>query len=256
MELSICTTFAKERSLEEVVALAKQLNISAIEIWSGHIEEFIKRNCCTSKDLKKYINEQQVFCSAIAPYFDFLEVRRMKESILEAEIVVEYAKELDCKVIRTFLGKKPSRSIDGCEWKRCIQSLKYITDGVKGSDICFAIETHNGQPSDTAESILYMLEKTNSPNLKVLFDGFNFYIDSMNMMNEYKKLENEIIHYHIKNYIWKDRIPTALDKGDVDFTELIKKIIGSRSYMSFEYFCADPSNLIIDSMSWIENLKQ
>lgn len=255
MGLSICTTFAKERPLEEVVALARRLNINAIEIWNGHIEEFIRRNCCTLSDLKKYLNKEQILCSAISPYFDFLEKDKMKESILEAEIAVEYAKVLGCKVIRTFLGRKPSRLINSCEWERCIQALRHITEKVKESSICFAIETHNDQPSDTAESMLYVLEKVNSSNLKVLFDGFNFHIDSRDMMEEYKKLKDNIIHYHLKNYIWKDKIPTAADKGDVDFTNIVLEAVNSECYMSFEYFCADPSSLIIDSVKWIEKLK-
>lgn len=256
MELSICTTFAKERTLEEVIALAKQLNINAIEIWNGHIDEFIKRNRCTTSELKRYLDKQRIFCSAISPYFDFSEENKIKESIVEAEIIVEYAKALDCKIIRTFLGRKPSRSINSWEWERCIEALKYITSKVKDSDICFAIETHNEQPSDTSESILYVLEKVNSSNLKVIFDGFNFHIDSKDMMKEYWKLKDNIIHYHLKNYIWKNKIPTALDKGDVDFTYIIREAMKNECYMSFEYFCANPSRLILDSVKWIEKLKE
>lgn len=256
MKLSICTTFAKERRLEEVVALAKKLDINAIEIWNGHIQEFIKRNCCTLKELKLYLDKQQILCSAISPYFDFLGEDKIKESIEEAEAIIEYAKELECKVIRTFLGRKPSRSINTGEWENCIQALKQVTSRVKDSSICFAIETHNDQPSDTAESILYVLEKVNSSNLKVLFDGFNFHIDSRNMMKEYMKLKDNIIHYHLKNYMWKDKIPTALNKGDVDFTYIIKEAINDECYMSFEYFCDDPSSLITDSVKWIEKIKK
>lgn len=124
------------------------------------------------------------------------------------------------------------------------------------SKIFFLLETHNDTPADCKESILGIINEVDNPYLKVLFDGFNFYIDKRDMMEEFKALEEYSVHFHVKSYLWKDNCPEPLHKGDVDFTELFRILKAKRyeGFISFEYFCEDIKTLITDSITWYNSL--
>jgi len=256
MKFSICSTWDKKKTLEEIIELVISLNLDGIEIWDGHIDEYIERNSCSVKDLKKHLDEKGLICSAIAPYFNLLKEDQIKNDIEIAEKCIYYARELDCKIIRTFVGNKPSREVTDKEWTCAIEALKKMTEMTEDSSIDFALETHYNQPTDTVDSILKIIEKTGSTHLKVLFDGFNYFVDGLDMIKAHEKLKKYIVHYHLKNYFWADRVSKPLNKGDVDFAPLVilMKEKTYKGFASFEYFCKDPEVIIKESIDWIKLL--
>lgn len=253
----MCSTWKKDKKIEEIIDYSSKLGLNGIEIWDGHIDDYLKRNKCGIEQLKNLLKSRQLECVAIAPYFNFISEDLSEKSISDAKKSVNYAKELGCQIIRTFLGNKASKDMNNDEWKRCVLSLKIITDYVKNENIYFAMETHNDHPTDTAEAVLEIINQVNSANLKVLFDGFNYLIDGVNMLKAYDNLKTYVVHYHMKNYLWKDRVSMPLNKGDVDFTELFSQIkkAGYKGFISFEYFCDNPDELIKESIQWIESIK-
>ena len=257
MKFSICTTWAKDKSLEEVIETASALKLEGIEIWDGHIDDFLTRREGGLQELKRLLDEKGVACAAIAPYFKLLKKEDAQNSIRTAEKCIMYAKTLGAEVIRTFVGNKPSREVAKEEWECCISALKSMMALVKNENIYFALETHNNQPTDTAEAVLYILEQTGSDKLKVIFDGYNYLSDNINMMDAYEKLKKYIVHYHMKNYLNEGkRSPAALNQGDVDFKALFLDVIQSKysGYVSFEYLRTQPEPFIKESLAWIESL--
>jgi len=254
MRFGICSTWNKKKTIEEIIEFAKGLSLDGIEIWDGHIDEYIYRNGCSVKNLKKLLDEKGLLCSAIAPYFNLLDGEQRKVSIDSAEKCVNYARELDCRIIRTFVGSKPSRDVNDKEWEGVIEALKYMTAMVENSSIDFALETHYNQPTDRVENILNIIEKTKNTHLKVLFDGFNYFVDGFDMLEAYERLKDYIVHYHLKNYFWEDRVCKPLNAGDVDFAPLlgILKENAYKGFISFEYFCKDPEAIIKESLDWIK----
>lgn len=257
MKFSICTTWAKNKPLEELISLAHSLKLDGIEIWDGHIDDYINRNKNGLLGLKLLLDSHNLVCCSISPYFNLIKEDEAKTSLDCAKKCIEYAKALECKVIRTFIGNKPSKDLTEDERIMCIDGLKNMLQLLDSdSNIFFALETHDNHPTDNADFILYLLRQCKSENLKVLFDGFNLFIDKFDIMKEYKKLEKYVIHCHFKNYLWEAKIPTPLNKGDADFSELISKlkINSSNVYVSFEYFCQEQKTLISDSLEWINSL--
>lgn len=256
MKYSICTTFAKSKPIEDIVKIAVGIGLEGIEIWDGHIDDYLIRNPQGIGKLKDLLFENNLKCCCISPYFDFVDETQIEKSLQTAEKCIEYSKALDNKIIRTFLGNKSSANLTQKDESNCIQSLKKILLLAEKSNVCFALETHNDQPTDRAEYIIKILNECNSPYLKVIFDGFNFYVDNINMMQEYDVLREHIVHYHMKNYIWDKRIPVPLNQGDVDFTELIKILKGEnkQDFMSFEYFCENVGDLVQKSLKWIDKV--
>ncbi len=255
MKFSICSTWDKKKTLEEIIEFALSLNFDGIEIWDGHIDEYVERNGCSVKDLKKQLDEKGLICPVIAPYFNLLKEDQIKKDILNAEKCIYYAEALDCKIIRTFVGNKPSREVADGEWKGAIEALRNMTAMVENSSIDFALETHYNQPTDRVETIFGIIERVGSSHLKVLFDGFNFFVDGLDMLEAHEKLKKHIIHYHLKNYFWADRVCKPLNKGEVDFAPLLIQMKENtyKGFASFEYFCKNPEIIIKESLDWIKS---
>jgi len=247
------------RPLEDVVQIACELKLDGIEIWDEHIHDYLRRHNCTITELKRYLDGNHLQCSGIAPYFDFLGNGGIEKNIEIAERAIEYAKQMNCNMIRTFVAWKPSKDLTKKEWKLCVDGLREITNRIKDEKIYFALETHNNQPIDTADNILYLLKEVNSNQLKVLFDGFNYIVDQLDLMDAYKKLEEYIIHYHMKNYRWteEEKIALPLGEGDADFTSIIQNLKKKsyQGFISFEYFDLTPQKLIQKSIEWIERME-
>lgn len=254
MKFSICTTWAKDKKIEDVIEFASNLKLDGIEIWDEHIDDFLKRHNNDMSKLVALLDQSDLKCCAIAPYFDFLLKQNVNQSISCAKKCIKYAKELKCHIIRTFVGDTPSKDIDKEGWLRCILGLKCVTGLADGNNIYFAMETHNNNVTDTPESVKYLLNEVNDSHLKVLFDGFNYTLDGIDLMKSYEELKSETVHYHIKNYIWDKQIGTPLNKGDVDFTELIKILKNEDVFISFEYFCDNLENIISESIKWAKSL--
>ena len=252
MRFSMCTTWGKAQPLEDIISIAASMQLNGVEIWDGHIDDYLRRNKGGMESLKAILLQNKLVCCAVSPYFNFLDKEKYKESIVCAKKCAQYARELKCGIIRTFLGDSPSAGLNEEQKSKCVEGLRSITQMVENDDICFALETHNGQPTDSVDFILFLIDQCKSSHLKVLFDGFNFYADGMDMMQAYDKLEEYTVHYHMKNYLWQQRIPTALQKGDVDYKELFLRLKKNeyRSFISFEYFCKQPQQIIGDSIKW------
>lgn len=258
MKFSMCTTWAKDKMLEEVVETAKSLNLHGIEIWDGHIDEYLVRTGSTLSELKEFLDEKGIKCCAVAPYLKFLNNEEIQSGLKTAEKCVIYARALGAKLIRTFVGNRPSKDLSKEQWEGCVSALKTIVTMVEKEDICFALETHNNQPTDTPEAVLNIIEWTGSEKLKVIFDGYNYIYDKIDMMEAYGKLRDYIVHYHVKNYNNSGkRTPAPLQSGDVNFEHLIKYLIKSEyeDFISFEYLGVQPDQYIKESIGWINELK-
>lgn len=124
MKFSICTTWKKNSKLEDIIGIASQIGMEGIEIWDGHIDEYLSREGNMLEDLHTLLRNHKLKCVAIAPYLNFIEKGKVEESLLCAERCVAYAKGLECDKIRTFLGDRPSAALSQSEWDTCINGLK------------------------------------------------------------------------------------------------------------------------------------
>lgn len=254
MKFSMCSTTKKGMKIEHVIEYASKMGLDGLEIWDGHITEYLDRNKCGVEYLKNLMDLKNLKCVAIAPYFDFLDNISAERSVECALKCVEYAIKLECNIIRTFLGNKASKDLIAEEWNTCISYLKKVMMMAEKHNMFFALETHNNTPIDTKESLLGIINSVNSQYLKVLFDGFNYYIDGLDIIEAFEYIKPYIVLYHMKNYRWKEQICMPLNLGDVDFTTLISTLKKENydGFLSFEFFCDEQDVLIRESIEWIK----
>lgn len=258
MKLSMCSTWGKDKKLEEAVEVAEALGLDGIELWDGHIDGFLARNACSIRDLNRYLQQKKLECAGIAPYFNLLDDGEIALSLKNARKCIQYAHALGCSVIRTFIGRKPSKEVSEAEWRKCIPAMKRMSSMAEEAKLYFAMETHNNMPTDRVDVIAGLLMQTGEDGFKVLFDGYNFTLDHIDMEEAHEKLKKHIVHYHIKNYITREnsKTPAPIQSGDADFTGIIRQLKGEgySGFLSFEYFCPELQPLIQQSIEWIRTI--
>lgn len=251
MKYSMCSTWAKDKTLEEVLCIAKDLKMDGIELWSGHIDGFLEKER-TLDDLADTLKEYGLECVVIAPYLNLIDKNVQAENLSLARKCIAYAEALHCPVVRVFLGDKGSAEVTKDEWMCCFDALRVLGEEAQKAGVLLGIEAHYYHPSDTIHSILRILCAVQNPAVGLIFDGFNFYPSGLEMMDAYEKLKKYSIHYHMKNLKWAPHICVPLDEGDVDFLPLVNalKLDGYDGYVSFEYFGDNAPELIRKSKEW------
>lgn len=255
MKYSMCSAMTKERSLENVLELAHSLNLNGVEIWVGHIEQYLEKGN-TLHDLARLLESLHLSCVGISPYLDFIDEEKQNSTQDMVETCLGYCVALHCPMIRVFLGYKGSAEVSEKEWKYCVQTLKDAAKKAEAANVTLAIETHNDQPSDSAEKLLSLLDAVGSSAVQVLFDGVNMVSTGQKMMDVYVPLKDHVIHVHMKNKdLANDRF-MAVGEGDLDFIPVIRalKNDGYDGYISFEYSVEDPEEIIRKSKIWVETV--
>lgn len=255
MKYSMCTTWAKDKTLEEMLEIAKELEMDGIELWSGHVDGFLERGK-TLEDLANILKAYGLKCVVIAPYLNLIDKSVQLENIALARKCIGYADTLHCPIVRVFLGDKGSSEVTKDEWMCCFEALRTLGEDAQKAGVSLGIEAHYYHPSDTIHSILRILRAVQNPAVGLIFDGFNFYPSGLEMMEAYEALKQYSIHYHLKNLLRAPHICVPLDEGDVDFLPLADalKRDGYDGYVSFEYFGDNAPKLIRKSKEWFSKV--
>lgn len=253
MKYSMCSAMTKERSLENVLELAHSMNLDGVEIWVGHIEQYLQAGH-SLQDLAQMLESLKLSCVGISPYLDFVDESKEAETQAMVDTCLAYCVALRCRMIRVFLGYKSSADVTEKEWEHCAQALKVAARKAEAAGVVLAIETHNDQPSDYAAAILSLLDWVASPAVQVLFDGVNMISTGQQMMEVYVPLKEHVVHVHMKNKDLAKDCFKPVGEGDLDFVPVLRalKDDGYDAYISFEYSVENPEEIIRKSKAWVE----
>ncbi|MCD6231256.1 sugar phosphate isomerase/epimerase [Candidatus Aerophobetes bacterium] len=245
MKISLCSIKYTDEKIEDVVRKVSHLGYDGIEIVIDHIEDYLKRGK-ELNSLKRLIYSYELKVPIIAPHFNFTGSEEERERSVENALrFIEYAEALDCPLIRVFTGKVGAKEATKKQWEQCVSSLKEICGVAHRKKITFVLETHPHQLMDTVESTLKLVQRVNSPNLKVLLDIWHLFnegkadpVEALNRLFPY------IMHVHAKNMIRKpqENQIAYFEDGDMEypiFLEALKKS-GYNRYISVEWFGGNP----------------
>lgn len=212
-------------------------------------EEF--DNLVAEKIVNK-LQKKNMEIACLSPYYwNYIYPNMREQSIKGMKKVVKIAEELNCKRIRAFGGKKPSKEISYEEaWDKTASGLQEVGKFARdcGVDIC--VSTHEGFLTQCPKEVLKMVKEISLENVGILYDyayvdlcGMEGMENATNMVGPYIK------HVHLWNYIISNREknkryterqikPTALlRKGEIDIKRLLRalKSVKYQGYLSDEY---------------------
>lgn len=242
MKFSISSTGLKGMNLKEVLEAAARLQLDGVELWDGHLEAYLDSGG-TPAELRRYLTEHRLGVPAISTYASFSQSQEAWGSDLRTiQRAARRAAELDCPRIRTFAGHLPSREADRLIWNRVGSGLSEASKACAAHGVRLAIEMHNNTLADTVESIATLLE-SDGPELELIFDGFNFFVDRLDPLPALTQFYPRITHVHFKNYKWNRQdwtqsVPVPVLQGDSDHRAILRKLaeLEYDGFVSFEYF--------------------
>lgn len=239
MKFSICSTGLKGMSIEEVLEAAVRIELDGVELWDGHLEAYLDSGG-TTYELGRYLLEHKLSVPAISTYAAFSQ--NEEADLQQVQRTARWAAELGCPRVRTFAGHLPSRESDRSIWNCVSSGLSEASKACAGHGVRLAIEMHNRTLADTLESIAKLLDR-GGPELELIFDGFNFFVDHLDPLPALNRFYPRITHVHFKNYKWNRQdwaqsVPVSVLQGDSDHRAILRKLaeLEYDGYVSFEYF--------------------
>ncbi|MGK5508595.1 sugar phosphate isomerase/epimerase family protein [Brevibacillus formosus] len=259
MKWSMCTTGFKEKMLEETAAIARRMGMDGIEIWLGHLDA-VKERDGTLARLSELLGGYGLDVPMISTYacFSKSELER-KNSLMETERAMRLAAALQCPAVRIFAGHLPFSQATEEEWKSSMDSLEQAMKLADLHGVNIALEVHNNTFADCIRGVEAIFSEIGHPRLRLIFDGFNLFVDGRDQMKALPRLYRWIDHIHLKNYRWnpqnwENSIPVSALTGDVDNRMLLNELIGRgyQGYISFEYFGEQKERCIRQSMQEVK----
>lgn len=236
MRLCFSTLGCTEKSLTEIVSLAKQYGIEALEFRGidgvldhRKIPDFAGQNLDATK---KLLSEQNVRPLGVNSSCSFHDPDLYDALIEEAKTAIDLAKKLGAKFVRVFGNKITDGSNDAV-----IRGLNTLCDYARGSDVRVLLEVHGDYNSIEALSPIVDALKENA-YFGLLWDiGHTHPTYGENWVEFYNKFRACIYHVHIKDR--NDEIGRfcMLGKGNIPITAIIKHLLddGYEGYFSLEW---------------------
>lgn len=255
-------------SAEELSKKVLENNFEGVQlVFPKAIDEVVDFNNLTN--IKTYFGQNpEIFM--LGAYFNPVHPDKsiVEKGINNFKQHLEIAKELNAKYVGSETG-----SLMGSPWgympenhnqdtlDEVIRIFADLAKHAEKHDAKIALEGAWAHVAGTPERVLEVVNKINSPALKVTVDLYNFlnienYEDRMNILDKSIELLNEhIVIFHLKDFIVQDDklVQVGLGQGLMDYPAIIQKIKESHpnSYLIFEGVTGAD---IATSYSLIENL--
>jgi 3-dehydroshikimate dehydratase len=259
LKKSLCTSGFKDWAIEQVIEWMLPLGFDGIEIWMGHIERYQQEQGPLDK-LKAKLQESGLAVAAISGYTTFSAgfsgERDLQLEFKAMNRLLDVARQLQCPLIRTFVGHVSSRRASPEQWGQMVRDMKKVMAMADQYEVDVAMEVHYDTFVDNIESVQCMIHAVNHPRLQLVFDGANLNVEKIDQLEALQALYPYVKHVHFKNYKWdhtnwyKSK-PVSVFNGDIDNVSLIQELEnrGYKGFVSLEYFGENKEANIRESLA-------
>lgn len=235
--LSLSYSF-KGYTFDEFLQSAKEIGFTVYELSTapGAHRGTIRLDDEGLVEIKQKSSSLGLAIYALGGYTNFVKdtTQEMEEEIAKVMRYLDIAQKLGAKVIRVF-GGEPNPNVPESEWKNLIaQGLKECAPEAERRGIYLGLENH-GYITNKAEVELEILEKVNSPFVRLTVDTSNYYWfgnDLSTVERYYKMVAPYCVHTHLKdgsarNGFREKYISLALGEGELPLTVFLEELLNS-----------------------------
>ena len=229
MELCFSTLGCAERTLDEILDVAKAFGIQKIElrgtddiIDNRENPRFFKENQAHTLSLFK---KAGVCAHVLDASCQLHRTEIYQESIAEAEATISIASALGIPYVRIF-GDKITEDKKDC-MTRIIDGTKHLCDFAEDKNVTVLFESHGDFNCQKNLSAVTDALK-DQDNFGIIWDvGKTHQVYEKDPLTFYEAFKDKILHVHIKDVIGvvSDE-PIVPGKGDVDIVSILKKLSG------------------------------
>lgn len=243
MKLSVCVdALYNNKNFINSLEKVKEEGYETIEFWSWWDKDIIALKA--AKD-KLEINIS-AFCTKMISLTDETQRDAYYEGLKES---IEVAKKLGCKKLITQVGNELSGVTRQEQKLSIINGLKKCVSILEKSEIILLIEPlntlvdHKGYYLSASKEAFDIIDKVNSPNVKVLFDIYHQQIMEGNLISNIMASIDKIGHFHSAGNPGRHE----LTSGEINYKGIFEAIDTTSydGYCGLEYF---PINDVTDGL--------
>ncbi|WP_196427153.1 sugar phosphate isomerase/epimerase family protein [Paenibacillus woosongensis] len=255
IRFSICTTGLKTMTIEQIAVKARGIGLQGVEIWRGHIEDYLNRGG-TLGQLRVLLDSTQLQVPCISEYSYFTKGREAYQAELASlQYSAEWARALHCPRIRVFAGHVSSGKAAHDHWRMAAQGLQEARQICSVQGVSLAVEIHNNTLADTTDGLNRLLEP-HEYEIELIYDGFNLCVDRLDPLPVLEHFYPLVSHVHFKDYHWNHEdwsksIAVPVLQGDANHAAILGRLIalGYQGFISFEYFGSQALELTKQSLA-------
>ncbi|MDF7797981.1 TIM barrel protein [Pontiellaceae bacterium B1224] len=197
MKSGICSITLRQQQPDEIIALAVQAGLHAIE-WGGDVH-------VPPGDLKTASNVRNMTSDAgleICSYGSYWKTVEADGNPAPFDPVLESAIALGTDTIRVWAGTKGSDAARADERECVITCLRKALDAAQKQGIRLALEFHAGTLSDSNAATLDLLQELNHPNLYTYWQPIYWINDLQYRLDGLKQLADCVLNLHVFHWLF------------------------------------------------------
>lgn len=236
MKIGLFTSGYQRNDLEEIFRDAKKFGYDYIELWGGRPHAFpydLKRgqidNILSLVDkyeipIKVYTPEHNAY-----PYNYMIgDDYQRKESIEYLKTAIEMGKALGAEYTVISAGHAGYNATRRDIWERLYKSVRELVNYAQDLEHTLLIEALTPFESNvctTANDLCELIDYMDSPYFGAMCDVVPPYVQNESIMNYFKKLGNNLKHFHIVDSDGKSDIHLIPGHGNIPLKELMHEIV-------------------------------
>ncbi len=244
MKLGYSTWGMPKVPIDRALAHLAGLGFEGVELTviPGYATELSTLHAAERRRIRELYRQQGLDLPAIAAHTTFLEAdaERHRSNMDRLAGAVDLAADLaqgpTPPAVDTTLGGRPD------EWEavrdRLVERVGEMTRRAGARGVTLALEPHVGASVDRPDRVLWLMERVNSPYLKVNFDISHFDVIGMGIEETVSALAPHSVHTHVKDQ--RGRAPDheflIPGEGTFDYVRYLKAMAaaGYKDYITVE----------------------
>ena len=243
LRIGLCSVTFRQKSVAEVVALAKKAGIGYIE-WGGDIHV---TNEDDARNVKSICDNADIKISSYGSYFNCADYDGDKWIQ-----VCKIAKEMDAESIRVWLGKKDSEITSEEEYEALVSNTKKMCDVASEFGLTVCPECHDNTFNNNTDAILRFIADLNRNNFKTYFQSRYFRMEYD--LDRIDRTYNHIKDFHVSyRDLKKEQQFRKKDKNYLD--KLLKKFIekGFDGIVMIEFVSRDSEKALLQDAEKLQS---
>lgn len=234
-----------ETPLREILPILAEAGYDGVEIWQPHIAGLDARELASLAAMLRTLN---LAVPMLSPYFDFTTSNDSAQSSLAlARQCLDQARALGATAIRVFTGKVGSAEATPEQWDRAAGCLRELADASASAGVCWALELHSRNLTDTVAATARLLTLVDRPNVHVI-------AHSPAQLSALTDLPGKVRHIHANNA--RDGQKATPSEGEADYRQVLAQLheAGFTGYVSVEWMGDQPAEVARKEGAFLRDL--
>jgi 3-dehydroshikimate dehydratase len=228
-QVGLCTISHREKLLDPVLELARELGFDGVEIWGRepHISERFDENRVIAA--RKMLTERDLTCLALGSYVVFGPSRTKEDDLVSLDDMLQTARTLHTPLMRVWASDVGSAEATAKVWERALAETREACDRAEKFDLVLVAEMHDNTLADTAPTALRFVEEVDRENFRLNFQAASC-PGPLSPLERLRQVREYVAHVHLQNFHplgpEEERYSRApLPLGVIDYRPLLDELL-------------------------------